>query len=452
MKVLIWGTGKYYQANKNVFRKNVDVVGFIDNNSKKQGEFLDGRRIYSPCEIEQIKYDCIFILCKDYVSVRKQLMNMKLPVNIVVYDVMQIEMLCELPKAIYYNYSDNKPHTRKILAFSLSLSSTGAQNVMFMFFQILLKQSYEITVVSKGDGPLRERLKDLGVSVIITPDFRHNNPELSDFIEAADLIVVNTIWLAYVVDGLANYNKKIMWWLHESAMLSYIDISCIQRNMNAENVEIFAVSRIVKEYLETSCKMQDKIGLFPFGIPEYDESKKSKMVFAIIGGMGYIKGQDIFVDAVERVPVHLRKNAEFWIVGGGTLENSILEKALSIPEIIIKGEVDNRYMKFVYEAIDVVVCCSREEAMSIAVMEGLMNKKLGIVSDRAGISEFMHDGIDGFIVPNEDIEGFASKMIWALEHPNEVKVIGARARDIYDNHFSFSAFENRVNDLMKKII
>ena len=453
MRVIIWGTGRYYEANKNIFRKNIDILGFIDNNQEKQGKTLDGKKIYAPHDINEIEFDWLFILCKDYVSVRRQLMDMPIEKQFKVYDVTQIEMLCDLPPAVIYDYSQHDNQKKKILVYSLSLSSTGAQNVMFIFLQsLLLMEKYDIIVVSKSDGVLRERLKEIGISVIITADFRYENPELSSYIEKADMILVNTIWLAYVVDDLRGIDKKVMWWLHESAMLSYIDVPCIKRNLNAKNVKVYAVSSIVKEYLEEMCHEKDTIELLPFGIPEYERRNGEKMIFAIIGGMGYIKGQDIFVDAVKCIPKQFREKAEFWIIGGGILEEKIKEKIEQLPEIIVKGEIDNRLMRYIYDSIDVVVSCSREESMSVVVMEGFMNEKMGIVSEKAGISDFITDGVDSFIVPNEDIEAFASKMIWAINHKDEVVTMGKKARKIYDRNFSMKAFENRIEKVMKEII
>lgn len=455
MKVLIWGTGQYYISNRNNFRENIDIIGFVDNNKEKQGTQLDGKKIYAPSEIKNVLFDYLFILCKDYISVRKQIMEgVQLPENVKVFDVTQIEVFCDLGNSIVYNYENNRKYNKKILAYSLSLASTGAQNVMFIYFQILLKNfpDYNITVVSKGDGPLRDRLKELGVSVIITPDLRADNPDLVNYIKEADFILVNTIWLAYVAEDLIKYQKKIMWWLHESAMLSYIDVQCIQRIMRSEYVKIYAVSRIVKQYIEKQTGIEDIIELFSFGIPEYFENKSDKMIFAIIGGMGFIKGQDIFVDAVELLPQELKSKAEFWIIGGGTLDSSVIDKISRIPEIIIKGEIDNRMMKYVYDQIDVVVSCSREESMSLVVMEGFMNSKLGIVSNRAGISDFITDGVNGFVIDNDNTKAYTDKIAWVINNPEAAKKIGEKSREIYENNFSMKAFNDRVVELMKTII
>ena len=49
--------------------------------------------------------------------------------------------------------------------------------------------------------------------------------------------------------------------------------------------------------------------------------------------MGQGKGQDIFIDAVIKIPESIRQKAEFLIAGAGTLPEEYIKKAESISEI-----------------------------------------------------------------------------------------------------------------------
>lgn len=71
-KYLIWGTGKLalgrYEMMKNIPKlNNIKIVGFVDNDSKKWGEKIDGIPIIAPSEIAQASYDyiCIFSMWKN---------------------------------------------------------------------------------------------------------------------------------------------------------------------------------------------------------------------------------------------------------------------------------------------------------------------------------------------------------------------------------------------------
>lgn len=80
IKFLIWGTGSMALRNYKIYKKidslkNVSVVGFIDNNSKKWGEKLDGVTIFSPNEIEDLEWDYICIFSSYKKQILKQLVK-----------------------------------------------------------------------------------------------------------------------------------------------------------------------------------------------------------------------------------------------------------------------------------------------------------------------------------------------------------------------------------------
>lgn len=63
-KLLIFGTGskceELLKEHEEHF-KQYDIIGFLDNNEKKQGGYFNGKLIYSPSEINLLKYDYIYI-------------------------------------------------------------------------------------------------------------------------------------------------------------------------------------------------------------------------------------------------------------------------------------------------------------------------------------------------------------------------------------------------------
>ena len=85
--------------------------------------------------------------------------------------------------------------------------------------------------------------------------------------------------------------------------------------------------------------------------------------------------------------------------------------------------------------------------MSVAVLEGFMNEKTSIVSDAIGIADFITDGVDGFIVKSEDVDGFAEKVMWMIDHRQQCKEMGIRARYIYDKTFTIKKFKERIDTI-----
>ena len=214
MRVLIFGTGVYYERWKARIRKDLEIVAFLDNNECIQGTMLDDKPILSPQIIGDIEYDFIFLLSAYYIEMRKQLRELGVSDDSI-YDVNQIEKLCECEPARYYGTISKQSRNKKILVFSHALSSSGAQNVMFIALCELKKIGYDLIVISKTDGILRERFLERNIPVIIMQDLRWDNPQLIELMNWADEILVNTLWLYYIVNEMAVYGKRIVWWVHE---------------------------------------------------------------------------------------------------------------------------------------------------------------------------------------------------------------------------------------------
>lgn len=72
-KIIIFGTGSggagFYK--KNTYRYN--VIGFLDNNASKHGGLLYGLPIYSPEQLDQIKFDKVVIASDYYKEIYEQL-------------------------------------------------------------------------------------------------------------------------------------------------------------------------------------------------------------------------------------------------------------------------------------------------------------------------------------------------------------------------------------------
>ena len=454
-KVLIWGTGDYYQANKSIFYSDIEIVGFIENDFALQGTIVDSKQVYNPDAVFSMEYDFIFILCPEYQEIRRQLMKLDLPRNIVVYDVTQIEMLCPLRELFYYNYPREATEKTKLLIFSPALISTGAQNVLMSLIMILNKRKFDITVVSKSDGVLKTKLLDMGISVVVTPDFRADSDHIRSLVAWSDVILVNTLWLSYLVEGVKKYDRHVIWWLHESAMLAYLDINSIYRCLCDEKVITYAVSKVVSDYLEEKTGQFGRIRLLPFGIPSYaKESSKTenrKLVFALIAGVSYIKGQDIYLNAINALSKKYKDKATFLLIGAGSLDNTLQGIVDCNDCIQVLGEIDNRLMPKTYSEIDIVCCCSREESMSVTVIEGFMNGKLAIISDKAGVASYVSDGENAFVVNVEDVEAWKNSFEWVIDHPRLANNIGNASRKLYDAYFTMEAFESRVKIIFNEL-
>ena len=449
MKVVIFGTGKFYQKYKNKFKKSIELVAFIDNDSEKWGEMLDGIVIYPVSDLDKLEYDIVFLLSASYLDMKRQLRALGVPRN-KIYSMNRIGLLCELEESVLWHGTLPVGYQRKkILVFSHALTSTGAQNMLFQAVQVLKKRNFDVVVVSGTDGVLRTRFQKLDIPVVIIPNVYAENMEIIQLCAWADLIMVNTLLLYETVIELLRSKKPLLWWIHETGFLKYIEIDDFCEIEKNSNVSIYAVSPLVRRKITEYYGMCFNLRELYFGLPDYGEDvntcrNNSKMIFAHIAAISYIKGQDLFLQAISNLPEYIRENAEFWIVGAGVFPENLLKLSEKYSCVKIKGEIDNTRMVDLYRTVDVVMCVSREDSMSVVVVEGCMMGKPAIVSNATGIAEFIEHGRTGLIFNSENVNEISYWMKWAVEHSQEIKQLGINSRDIYEKYFSLNVHENNL--------
>lgn len=94
------------------------------------------------------------------------------------------------------------------------------------------------------------------------------------------------------------------------------------------------------------------------------------------------------------------------------------------------GRLTKNEFNHYLEKAQVIVVPEQWENMSpVIVVEGMANGKLIIASKIGGIPEFIHDGIDGFLVERENPNNFAEKIIWCFNNQEVVKNMGQKAKE-----------------------
>lgn len=448
--IYIFGTGHLYEENKSRIRKDINVLGFIDNDVEKQGAVLDGKRIYSPEVLTDTKYDFVFLMCFYPSEMREQLMGLGIDDG-KIFDINRSGVLLEQNSIQIYGKLKRK---NKFVVFSHSLTSTGAQNMMLNALKIIKEFGYKIIVVSRESGILRDVLLDEDISVVIAEDIFSNEEVLSEVLDGAERILVNTLWLYYVSDVLGNSDIKVLWWLHELSDTKYVSRRVFRRIAGHRNVTILSVSNYIDENIKSLYGDDVLLKRLLWGIKEYTCPAKEfghhegKIILACIGGISSIKGQDIFIDAICGLPENIKGRIRCQIIGSGQFDDKYSQIIRETDCIEVLGEIENSRMSKVYGTIDAVVCCSRVESMSVVVAEACMNGKISIVSSGAGISELLTDKVNAFIFENENVVELRGIIDWLVNNFIQAQEIGVNSREVYDAYFSMSAFEREIRSYL----
>lgn len=465
MRVVVFGTGAYYRNRKEYFR-NVEIVAFMDNNSKIQNTILDGVPVYAPKDAVLLEYDYICIMSdRNTASMIKQLIELNADIDkMIIFETFvkkQKRIISEGCMQTYYKNvpGDVKGKKGKILLMTHELSLSGAPIVLFYAAQILKKNGYDTAILSPKDGGLREVIMKSGIPVFVDAGITGDNEYLKNWMMEFDLVIVCTLTYGQFVGEMADFPRPIIWWLHESEEVYSGWWPRAKPERIGSNVSIYAVGHraiaTYKKYFKNdNCKN------LIYGIPNINDNwqkgyvkNHDNIVFAVIGVLQPRKGQDIFIEAIRRMRPEDKANAEFWLIGPDPgiypeFTEKLRQAAEKEPSIKIMGEMSMEMIKEQYPNIDVVVSPSRDDPMPVVMPEAMMFYKTCIVSDGAGTSALIEHKKNG-LVCTCDADSLAEQMTWVMHNQDKLMSIGVEGRKLYENVFSTEAFEKNLVEIVE---
>lgn len=123
-------------------------------------------------------------------------------------------------------------------------------------------------------------------------------------------------------------------------------------------------------------------------------------------------------------------------------------KIADIQEYIDDGSINylgtTKDVRPYIENAGIFVLPSYREGMPMSVMEAESIGRAVIVSDSVGCKDTVCDGYNGFIVPCGDCEKMTEKVIWCIEHPDEVKLFGKNSRKIAEEKFDQKIINEKI--------
>lgn len=456
MKLVVFGTGRYYQNRKNEFFGE-DIIAFLDNDLKKKGFCIDDAPIYTPGEVLHLNYDYIVLMSGDVF--REEMHQQLIEIGINEDKILDYEHFIEMKGAsavMFYDFLNTAEYGKKVLMISHELTNTGAPIVLLYFARVLKNMGYFPVITCEKDGELKKEIIAEGIPLVIEKNISRKNKFVWDWVETFEMIILNTLETRHLIREFNDCGKPVLWWLHEVENAYEL---CKQGSLPkqiSENVSVFGVG---EKAIEAYKKYfgNENISNLIYGIPDFRGMEygwtERKIIFAVIGTIMERKGQDIFVDSLQYLSKEVRNKAEFWIIGRVVeqeLQDYIDSKAQMFHEIKVLGDFTVEQMQEIYKKIDVVVSPSRKDPMPVVLVEGMMNHKVCIASEATGTSELICDKKDG-LVCKVDAMDLADKINWVIHHRGELRNIGDEARKLYEKQFALQTFEKKITDIFEKI-
>lgn len=159
------------------------------------------------------------------------------------------------------------------------------------------------------------------------------------------------------------------------------------------------------------------------------------------------KGVDVVLEAA-RLVLQQRPAAHFAFAGDGSHLSRYQDLARSMgidSSVTWLGLIANPMTAGLYAAADVVCLASRwQEAFGLVLIEGMAFQRPAVAAAVGGIPEIVEDGRTGYLVPREDPEALARRLLELLADPELRRRMGVRAREVVQAKFELSAQVGRL--------
>ena len=469
MKMLVFGTGRFYLNRKGdieKYNKCDYIIGFVDNRANTVKSF-EGKPVYLPVEIIGKEWDAIVIMSAHYLEMREQLLSLGISTDKIMCWEAYYARLRGDETLTFVSDAQAACDKLRILLVAIPVGFDGSSMAICYTATELSLRGHAVTLlVSDCNDSLKDKLLSCGVNVKINRALcflqKERYKEFCDY----DVAIVNVHSNIRVACELSNHIPTL-WWLHEFGK-KYGELYIRDQAMFYDygvkeqllKIRIAAVSNWAADVFQKYHSYQVDT-IMPLGIPDKSSNKhkacfKDKVSFAVIGGVWELKGQDLLIDAISILPDTIKSKTICYIIGScdgkDKYTEDVKEKAAKLTNIVFTGVLQREPLQEKMDEIDVIVCPSREETLSIAIIEGMMNGKICITTDATGIAEYIEDGVSGFIVRSDDVNSLAEKIKYIICNISDLNDMRKAAREVYDKYFSMQVFGDRLEKELDRTI
>jgi len=356
---------------------------------------------------------------------------------------------------------------RKLLLLITHLDSGGAQETVISLAQGLSSQGLGVTVAARPEGALAGRLDDTGARFLaVNAMQRAVAPradasayrELRSLIRGGDYDVVHThSSKAGVLGRTAARRAGVPAIVHTSHGLPINPdmrpaerrlLLAAERFAARRSDSIVAVSHATaRELIDLRLARSDQITVIPSGVNVRQETRPGDRSAArerlglpasapVAGWVGrhFDQKRPEQICAIARRVTGELDDAHVVLVGDGPELEASRAACAGQGRIHVLGYRDD--VDAIYEALDVMYLASAWEGLPRTILEAMAAGVPVVSTDVSGVSEVVREGETGFLVPTDQPEIAADRIIDLLLDRTLVKRLGVEARATITREYS----------------
>ncbi len=384
-----------------------------------------------------------------------------------------------------------KERSLSVCFFSHSSQLGGAERSLLGLVSRLIEDHGVLcTVILREDGPLQEKLQQAGAATArvdyhwwwhpedMPPGQKRELYESSAgnvlrFLEHAlgkinpDVIATFTTTIPWGAIAAAFLGKPHVWFVRElygygQPLKALLPREEAIRFIEQLSSKIVVNTRFVRDTLFGGEKSGDVVTAYthieiPPGSTEgrgercFERENAIKLI--LLGAVYELKGQ---MDAVLAVGELVRRGRDVELLLAGFCDTEYAEEVRSTVEeegleghVRLTGSVENPYP--IMEQADMVLSCSRGEAFSRSVLEGMLLKKPVVAARKGGTLELVTEGFNGLLYEPGDHVQLADRIEYLADHPEEARRLGENGLEFVTSTLTVEGYSGRIYELLRKV-
>jgi glycosyltransferase involved in cell wall biosynthesis len=354
----------------------------------------------------------------------------------------------------------------KILQICSARSIGGGERYLADLSNSLFGRGHDVFIALAPDAPLKDELSAVPKDNILFSRMRNaldvfSAFELADFVRRNDIEIIHGhLARDYPLAAFAARLAKKPFVLTRHVLFP---LKRLQKLILKKVGGIIAPSNAIADSLEKQNLFStDKITIIRYGInlEHFSQLEKTLNEIFIVGTIGHlapIKGHDIFVRAAEIV-LKTQKNIRFIIVGEDKSHSGENRRELEdlITRLDLKSKIElagwTDDVRPFLQKFDLFVSAARAEAFGLVMVEAMAYGLPVIATGSEGALEIIEDGASGVLVPNEDAEIMAEKILELFDNKEKRELLIRNARQRVEEHFSLERMVTKTEEFYRRVL
>lgn len=343
------------------------------------------------------------------------------------------------------------PGGMDILLIAHDLSRSGAPRALVDMARTLKEAGNFVVVTSPTDGPHRDTLLGMGVPVITDAHVLTGHDTVVDFGKNFDIVIGNTVLSWRDIQRLSQYTRTYLYSLESNLIpQQFLPLPGFTDAIRGAT-GVWSVTERTARHLRAS---RDHIDILPNPAAVTGPIKGDRppgcgeqVRIVLIGSLESRKGQDIAVEAIMRMSEQHRRQTTLTMFGrrhDPDFVADLMQKIEGVSGIELGPELaPSDCLKEIRQA-DIVLLASRDDTLPLISLDCLALGRVLVCTRETGTSEFLEDGISGFIAENASSAAIADALTRALAQRKHWAEIGRRGREICERNFTYEIFQKRL--------